>query len=127
MPYQFAAGYNGTASLTDISIQPRSFGIVDGRRTITGEGLVITDGFSNGGLQYGYLTKAQYGTITAEFGLNSGTTSVKATISLPTNEDRDTFANYNAVIVKPDVGNEASFEFGTLQDVTFQLLRLEAL
>lgn len=125
MTYQKAAGYNNAGGLTDISIQPASPGLTAGRRQVAGNRQEIEDGRYTSELVYGYLTKSQYNSLLTEFGLTTNA-SAEITIRMPRNSDRE-FANYNAVIVRPDIGKDAEFRLGKYLNVRFRLRGIQAI
>lgn len=125
MTYQIADGYNNAGGLADISIQPATNGLRAGRRIVAGNGQVIEDGFYTTELVYGYLTATQYTTLLSEFGL-SGVVANEVTIRLPQNDGR-AFANYNAIIIKPDMPSEARFERSKYLNIRFIVRRIAAI
>jgi hypothetical protein len=128
MAYQFASGYNNAGNLATLDPQPRSTGIRAGRRVVTGDGLSRDDGFMAMTWEYTFLTKTgtySYSALLNTLGLDSAV-SVECTVRVPTN-DRTGYANYNAVITRPDVGNDATWTLGKLVTVRFELSRMVAL
>lgn len=125
MAYQVATGYNNVAGYADIVVQPRVAGLKAGRRTISGGGLLYEDGYQNTSLEYGFLTKAQYTALLAQFGLTSAT-SAKISITLPLNDGR-AFDDFNAIIDRPDLPDNGEFVRTRYVDIRFPVRRIEAI
>ena len=124
MTYKLAQGWNNAGSLSDVTPQPRSLGILAGRRTQAGDRVIYEDGFRSVKWQWGFLTIDQWSALLTQAGLGDGTPSAKVTISTPRNYDR-AFTNYNAVIVMPNLPDETRFEMSVFQDINITLQSLE--
>jgi hypothetical protein len=125
--YQFAAGYDNAGSLVKVSIQPNSPGVFAGIRRTAGNGLVYEDGFLNSVWNFGFLRasgRQVYSDLLTELGLDSAV-SVECTIKMPNNVR--VFTNYNAVLIRPDVGRAIDWTLGALINVQFELIRMSAL
>lgn len=124
MTYKIATGWNNAGSLNDVVPQPRSLGIVAGRRTQGGDRVIYEDGFRSVKWQWGFMSTAQWSSFLTTAGLGDGTPSAKVTISTPRNYDR-AFTNYNAVIVMPNLPDDTRFEMSVFQDIAVMLQSLE--
>lgn len=125
MPYQIADNYNNAAGLVDISPQPASPGILYPREVVAVSGVVYDDGAPYTMFVYkGVMSNTQYNSLLTQFGLTSARTN-EVTVRLLL-DDRITYANYNAIVVKPRNGVDAKYRNGFWHDVTFRVKQLEA-
>jgi len=119
--YQIVSGHNNAGSLADVSIQPRSEPAKYGRVQIGGDQLAYADGSLRTAWVYNSLTESNYSTLLTEFGFSSESTmAVKVTVK--TKNSARTFANYNAIIYRP----EPSFGY-FMKRTSFSLVLVEAL
>lgn len=125
MTYKAALGENiAEVSLVDLDPQPKMRGLKNGRRRVAGNGLTYQDGAGNASLEYGYLTSSDWAGLLTLFGLTGGTVSNAITITLPDNYNR-TFSRYNAVVVLPDLPEEAEYTGRKFVSVEFALMGIE--
>ncbi len=122
MTYKFASGFNNEAGLVDINPQPASPGIKAGRVSEPLDNSAFEDGYANTELVFSSIEADTYGSLLTAFSLTTSR-STDCTISLPTNADRDTFANYNATIKRIEDPDYKAF----WSDVRFKVIIREAL
>lgn len=124
MTYKVAIGHNNTAGLTDITPQPRTPRLLPGEVIYAASGLVYEDGAYTTRLLYNALSWSAYTALLAQFGLTS---AKSAAVTLRLRKDTDnTFANYNAILVRPTFEDGAVAMRRKLRDVRFDVLRIEA-
>ncbi len=121
--YMVAAGHNNAAAYGTLTPQPKMLGMRVGRRTQTGDEKFYDDGFKNCELKWGFLTKAQFSALCTACGVADGTPSALVTIRLPRNVGR-AFADHNAVIVLPDMPDEATYDMTVYQDIRFRVVNI---
>jgi len=127
MTYQIATGHDNAAGLADVTPQPASPGILYPRRVYAASGDVYEDGTPY--TLWGYkdiLPADEYAALLTAFGLASAVSAL-VTVRTVAGEDRTTFANYNARVIKPRNGDTAKFANGFWHDVVFVIRELEAL
>jgi hypothetical protein len=127
--YQFALGYNNAAGLVTVSLQPSSPGVVEGRREMAGNRLIYVDGYATSQWRYGFLrddsaARYRYSQLLTEFGLTTEA-SRECTVRMPNNLRVAT--NYNAIIIRPDIGESLEWQRRVLQNVAFELIGMAAL
>ncbi|MDL1924322.1 hypothetical protein FBQ95_17095 [Chloroflexi bacterium CFX3] len=100
MTYKIAAGFNNVGSLTDLSPQPACEGIRYAEMDYLPDGTVQPNGYGLAELKYEEgIPEEIYTSLLTQMGLTS-VFSAPVTIALPV--DARTFANHNAIIVKPN-------------------------
>lgn len=124
MAYQWAAGYDNEAGFAAFDPQPATNGIIEGRITRGADLMEYIDGYARTSLRFTSITEAELADLLSDLSLDDAA-SVKITVSVRTNDDRSTFANYNAIIYRPHF-SQGGGEFPTLRtranDVVFELL-----
>lgn len=121
--YEVAAGWNNTGGYGTLTPQPKSIGMKAGRRTQTGDQNIYQDGFYNVELRWGFLRKSQYTALCSQFGVAEGTPSAQVTLRLPQNIGR-AFADYNAVVILPDMPDDNRYEFLAYQEIVFRVVNV---
>ncbi len=121
--YEVAAGFNNTSGYGTLDPQPKMLGMRVGRRVQTGDENFYDDGFKNCELKFGFLRKTQFTSLCSAFGVADGTPSAKVTLRLPRNVGR-AFADHNAVVVMPDLPDEANYDRLSYQDITFRVVNI---
>ncbi len=122
MPYQFAAGHNNAAGLSNISPQPACPEIRDGLVRVAGNLLTYEDGYKSTTLKWSRLTAAQMDSLFGQFSVSSSIKSVLCTIRLKQDEDR-AFSNYNATLERP----RGTYVLGYWENVTAEITFMDAL
>lgn len=123
MTYQIADGHNNAAGLANVTTQPACEGIRYPRETIAANGDVFEDGAPFVEWRYGpELHEDTYAALLTQFGLSSAKTN-EVTVRTTQSANRDTFANYNGLIVRP----QPLYRRGFYRDVVFVVKMLEAL
>ena len=119
--YMIAIGHNNQAGLGTVVPQPRSRGLMAGRRQRGMDQLLYEDGFYHTTWEYGYMTIVQHDTFEAAAGIGEGTPSAFVTVRTPQNTGR-TFNDYNATIIRPNPPEEsAEFNFTVWHGVNYQI------
>lgn len=124
MTYKWADGFNNAGGLIALNPQPATPVIKPGRLTESLDNSVFGDGFDNTDLLYSQVTDTQFGSLLTQLGLSLSVRSNDGTISLPTNADRTSFANYNATVKMLE---DPTYEKGFWNDVIFHVVIIEAL
>lgn len=116
--YQLAAGYNLPGLLTtlegvevDADDYPRTFPIIraygsydEGVRRIRGDGTAFFSGYATVNWVFPVLTRKQEEYLRATY--CAGEYSGKVTVRTTTDDDADSFANYNAVMMLPKLSEQ---------------------
>jgi hypothetical protein len=121
MPYQIVDGHDNTGTLADVTIQPKSPGVLATRRTTGGDGTVYEDGLYVV-WEYTNLSDSQWDTLITEFGLD-GVYTNDVTIRTKKNDDRS-FVNYNGTIVKPEQDQDVRRTNYMYRDAQFIIINL---
>lgn len=124
MAYQVAKGYNNTAGLAAMVVEPRSSGILYPRIVMAASGQKFYDGWPYVELRWDFLRKSTYTSLLAQFGLSEATPSVPVTVRLLKN-DFTTWANYNALALMPDMGQSVEYERGKFLNIMISLRALQ--
>lgn len=123
MTYQIADGHDNEAGLTIVTPQPACEGIFYPKDIISASGDVYETGAAYCEWRFGpELLETSYAALLTQFGLTIAKTN-EVTIRTMSDPARATFANYNALIIRP----RAKYQNGFYRDVVFLLKRLEAL
>jgi hypothetical protein len=125
--YQIVDGYDNTSLLATFSPQPASPGLLYPRRIISVGGHEYDDGQPYTFWVYkGVIPASEYDALLVTFGLATQVSN-EVTITTMVDTDRATWNNYNAIIVRPKNGDEATYEKGFWRDVKFKIKLVEAL
>ena len=122
MPYQIYIGHNQAGNLADAVPQPRSEGTFTRLPDIyAGDGTVYEDGPLSAEWLFTMMTDTEYTTFLTQSGLSAAKSALVTIRTIGANSR--TFANYNAVIVRP---GRLRYQYW-YSNVTFELNHLEAL
>lgn len=114
---QQASGWNNSAGLTTLSIQPRTSVPEPGRRQRGGDGRIVEDGFYHQTWTWGFFSVAAYQAMLTELGLASATSVQRTARTLWTD---GSYSVRNAILTRP-----ASLEFyGKFTEVTVDVILL---
>lgn len=120
-----AAGHNNAAGLTAFTLAPHTPVINPAARYITGGLTIAQKGYRSSRLEWVPKVPQSIKTnVLSVCGLTGDTFSALATIRLPTNADRSTWANFNCTLVRPD---DDEFERSGWKDFIIQVLFLDAI
>lgn len=122
MPYKFALGFNNTAGLVTVSIQPASPGVKIPERLFDSIGGAYDDGSPFTEWRYsGGIDDADYTALLTEFSL---LTNVSKQCTITTLDFARVFRNYNATIHRPENEAAVRFRYGLVEDLVFRLVEL---
>lgn len=121
MTYRIAIGFNNVSALADLNPQPACEGIRYAEIDFLPDGTARPNGYAFAELLYTALTSTEYNNLLTQMGLTTSHSS-QVTIRLP-NPNRSAFANYNAIIVKP---NQYQYE-AFFRNVVFLVRRIVAI
>lgn len=120
-----AAGHNNAAGLTAFTLAPHTPAIYPAVRYITGGLILAQKGYRSSQLEWVPKVPQSVKTdVLTKCGLTADTFSALATIRLPTNANRETWANFNCTLVRPD---DDEFERSGWKGFIIQVLFLDAL
>lgn len=123
----FAQNFDSAGSLAEFSYEPNAQPITPGipRRGL--DNSIVFDGYPTSAFRWGpQFSNAAINAVLTEMGFTATTYSVELTVALPTNFNRNTLANYNAVATRPI--QPPAYEYGRWSSTyTVSLLLVEAL
>lgn len=126
MTHKVADGYNQPGSLTALTPQGKSLGVMPGRFTQGGDGHWYEDGFQSLDIEYDVLTDAQLNVLLGQLGLTGTTRSNEVTYEGPRNHDRQV-SQWNAIVVYPQLTRDGRHDRFFWRNVRFHFMRMVAL
>ncbi len=117
--YQASAGWNNSAALATMALQPASPGILESPWQWAVDGSASTLVQSTKLTYKGSITPAQFNAACTELGVTMAAKTAQRTLRLLQN-DRTTWANYNVNVQYPNLdGTDGKYELGFYHDVQF--------
>lgn len=107
--YQVADEHDNAGALANVSMQPKSDGVFYAAEVTGLTGIAHDEGTAWFEWRYSSIEKANLATVLSELGVPVGTKSNQVTVKTRKDPLNDTFQNYNATVLHPDLDGKTGW------------------